>query len=130
MTGEEHGSGRRPFTLKSSRDFLEDIVAEARFLLDQSLGLSLEDFLADEVRKRAFARSLEIIGEAVKGLPNDVILRHPEVPWRRIMGMRDRLIHGYFAVDYALVHDVVISKIPDLHVSASKILIEDELTTE
>jgi uncharacterized protein with HEPN domain len=62
--------------LKSSREFLEDIVAEARFLIDQSLGLSLEDFLADEVKKRAFARSLEIIGEAVKGLSNDLVLRH------------------------------------------------------
>ena len=116
--------------MKSSRDFLEDIVAEARFLLDQSSGLSLEDFLADEVKKRAFARSLEIIGEAVKGLPNDVVLRHPEVPWRRIVGMRDRLIHGYFAVDYTLVHDVVISKIPNLHASVAKILIEDESTTK
>jgi uncharacterized protein with HEPN domain len=116
--------------LKSSRDFLEDIVAEARFLIDQSSGLSLEDFLADEVKKRAFVRSLEIIGEAVKGLPNDVVLRNPQVPWRRIMGMRDRLIHAYFAVDYALVHDVVISKIPDLHASVAKILIEDESTIE
>ena len=116
--------------MKSRPDLLEDIVAEARFLLDQSSGLSLEDFLADEVKKRAFARSLEIIGETVKGLPNDVVLRHPEVPWRRIVGMRDRLIHGYFAVDYALVHDVVISKIPDLHASVAKILIEDESTTK
>ena len=50
----------------------------------------------------------------MKGLPNDLVIKHPELPWRRMAGMRDRLIHGYFAVDYALVWDVAIHHIPSL----------------
>ena len=57
--------------------------------------------------RRAFVRSLEIIGEAVKNLPEEFRASHPEVEWRPIAQMRDRLIHGYYGVDYQLVWDVV-----------------------
>ena len=61
---------------------------------------------ADETPWRAFVRSLEVIGEAVKSLPEEFLESHPEVDWRPIARMRDRLIHGYFGVDYQLVWDV------------------------
>ena len=64
--------------------------------------------------RRAFVRSLEIIGEAVKNLPEEFRASHPEVEWRPIAQMRDRLIHGYFGVDYQLVWDVVRGKLPEL----------------
>jgi uncharacterized protein with HEPN domain len=88
--------------MKSARDLLEDILTECRFLDNETDGLDESVFAADEVKKRAFARSIEIIGEAVKGLPNDLVILHPNIPWRRIASMRDRLIHAYFAVDYSL----------------------------
>lgn len=100
--------------MKSTRDLLEDIRAECDYLASMTAALTIERFLADETAKRAFARSLEIIGEAVKGLPSDFVLGHPELPWRRMAGMRDRLIHGYFAVDYSLVWDVAVNHIPTL----------------
>lgn len=59
-------------------------------------------------------RSLEIIGEAVKNLPHEFRQKHPEIDWKTIAGMRDKLIHGYFGVDYELVWDVVQNKIPRL----------------
>lgn len=59
-------------------------------------------------------RSLEVIGEAVKNLPEKFRASHPEVDWRPIARMRDRLIHGYFGVDYQLVWDVVLEKLPEL----------------
>ncbi len=74
-------------------------------------GLEKETFLHDETLQRAFVRSLEIIGEAVKQLPNDLKQRYSHLDWRAMAGMRDRLIHGYFGVDYDIVWDVVINKI-------------------
>ncbi len=108
--------------MKSARDLLEDIREECRFLISQHEGLDLAGFMCDEVKKRAFARSVEIIGEAVKSLPNEIVAAHPGIPWRRMAGMRDRLIHGYFAVDYALLFDVAKSKIPDLKKQIDELL--------
>jgi uncharacterized protein with HEPN domain len=112
--------------MKSPRDFLEDILIECEFLLRRSEGLSLKSFLSDDILQRAFSRSIEIIGEAVKCLPDDLIIRYPDLQWRRIAGMCDRLIHGYFAVDYDLVFDVVKTKIPELAAIVRKMLLEHE----
>lgn len=96
------------------REYLRHIIAEAEYLLASSRNLSRENFLADETLKRAFVRSLEIIGEAAKKLPDEFRAKHPDAEWRAMAGMRDRLIHGYFGVDYELIWDVVHSKIPEL----------------
>ncbi len=87
------------------RDYLRHILVEVEYLLDQSQRLTYERFAVDETLRRAFVRSLEIIGEAVKNLPDEFRASHPEVEWRPIARMRDRLIHGYFGVDYQLVWD-------------------------
>ena len=66
-----------------------------------------ELFLRDETLKRAFVRSLEIIGEAVKQVPEVFRAKYPQVEWRKMAGTRDRLIHDYLGVDYELVWDIV-----------------------
>src|SRR6266446_3662610 len=98
----------------SMRPYLQHIHTETQYLLDRVQGLEHETFLHDETLKRAFVRSLEIIGEAVKQLPNDLKQRYSYLEWRAMAGMRDRLIHAYFGVDYDIVWDVVINKIPAL----------------
>ena len=67
-------------------------------------------------------RSLEIIGEAVKNLPEKFRVSHSEIDWRPMAQMRDRLIHGYFGVDYQLVWDVVQEKLPQLKRNIQSIL--------
>jgi uncharacterized protein with HEPN domain len=108
--------------LRPSTSYLEHILVETEYLLKTSRALSLRVFLADETLQRAFVRSLEIIGEAVKNLPDDFKANHPELDWRRMAGTRDRLIHGYFSVDFELVWDIIQTKIPTLDAGIRRIL--------
>ena len=98
----------------SARELLLHILDETSYLLTASDQLNQAEFLADPTLKRAFARSLEIIGEAVKSLPADLTDAEPQVDWRSIARMRDRLIHHYFGIDYEMVWGVVSSKAEEL----------------
>jgi len=93
-------------------EYLRHILAETEYLLDRAKGLTKEEFIRDETLKRAFVRSIEIIGEAVKQLPDDLRQGYSQVEWRAIAKMRDRLIHAYFGVDYEIVWDAVINQVP------------------
>jgi len=104
------------------RDYLRHIVAEADYLLARSAYLTFDAFTGDETLRRAFVRSLEIIGEAAKKVPSDFRAQHPNVEWRALAGMRDRLIHDYFGVDYDLVWDVVRNRVPVLRAQVVAIL--------
>jgi uncharacterized protein with HEPN domain len=67
-------------------------------------------------------RSIEVIGEAVKQIPDSVRLRYPHIEWRSIAGMRDRLIHSYFGVDYEIVWDVAANKAAQLAPDIQQVL--------
>lgn len=104
------------------RDYLRHILVEADYLMARSAGLSYRDFAADETLRRAFVRSLEIVGEATKKIPEDFRARHPQVEWSAMARMRDRLIHAYFGVDFELVWDVVRHRVPELRAQIAFIL--------
>ena len=95
-------------------DYLEDILDEmkkAEILLE---GVTYEQFEADFRINYALVRTLEIIGEAAKRLPDSVRQRYPDIPWRGMAGMRDRVVHGYDRVDLQVVWDVVKQDIPHI----------------
>lgn len=96
------------------REYLKHIQDEARYLLDDSGRIDEEQFMRDETRKRAYARSFEIIGEASKKIDSGVKEKLPEVEWKAMARMRDRLIHHYFGVDYGFVWSIVKNDIPRL----------------
>ena len=104
------------------RDFLRHILVEAEYLISQTAGLTFDAFVANPTLCRAFVRSLEIIGEATKKVPMDLRAQYPDVDWRGMAGMRDRLIHDYFGVDYELVWDVVQHRVPELRQQLESIL--------
>jgi len=103
--------------LKKSNKFLEKryhIKTEIEYLIKTSEDLSYEEFISNETLKRAFVRSIEIIGEAVKSLPNEIRSKNSNIEWNKIAGMRDKLIHQYFGVDFKIVWDVLKNFIPSL----------------
>ena len=98
----------------SPHEYLRHMLDEIDYVASQLPGRDFESFDADPTLKRAFVRSLEIIGEAAKKIPDDIKASQPEIEWRKVTGIRDRLIHGYFGVDYRIVWDVATAKLPGL----------------
>ncbi len=107
---------------RSAKSLLHDILQAAELLGQYTSGLSLEEFAENTEKQDAVARRIEIMGEAVKGLPQDLRDRNPEVPWRDIAGARDVLVHEYFRIDLDLAWDMVKGDIPQLADQIRRIL--------
>lgn len=107
---------------KQPEEYLKHILQESDYLISKSQTLTLSDLVDDETLKRAFTRSLEIIGEATKKIPGEFKQTHPEIDWKAMAGMRDRLIHDYLGVDYEIVWDVIQNELPDLKKKISELL--------
>ncbi len=99
---------------KNPTIYIGHILDEIEFIKENLESVSAAQFQNDETLKRAVVRSLEIIGEATKKLPDEFRQDHDQIPWRQMAGMRDVLIHDYFGVDYDIVWDVVTDQIPEL----------------
>lgn len=110
--------------------FLKDIVAAMDAIENFVRGMSVEEFLHDDKTSSAVVRKLEIIGEAAKHVPAHIRRKYPDIPWKEMAGMRDRLIHGYFGVDYNLVWQTIKTRIPEIKPKLMAILEELRATSE
>jgi uncharacterized protein with HEPN domain len=112
---------------RSVREYLKHIRDEISYLESESAGIDKAQFLGDETRKRAFVRSIEVIGEATKNIPEGIREEYHQIQWRAIAGMRDHLIHGYFGIDYDIVWDVLRNHIPVLAETIDTILLRKDI---
>ncbi len=108
--------------MKHNEVYLRHILDEILFLLKTTEDLNYEAFLENEMYTRAFSRSFEIIGEAVKNLSSDFRKKHNDIEWKKIAGMRDKIIHNYFSVDYTILWDAIKNKLPDVKEKIQDIL--------
>lgn len=94
--------------------YLEHILESINLIDDYTKGKTQANFLNTPQLQDAVIRRIEIIGEAVKNIPEEFKKKYPDIPWRAISGMRDVLIHEYFGIDLKLTWRVVEFKIPEL----------------
>lgn len=108
--------------MKSDIELIKHIYEEVNFILDKSALLDYDAFILDEVLKRAFLRSIEVIGEASNKLNDSFRKKYEDTNWKKLIATRNRLIHGYFIIDYEIIWDIAKNKIPVLKKEIEKIL--------
>ena len=111
---------------RSHQDYLRDIVRETQLIEQFIAGVDFDSFAANAEKVRAVLHSLLIVGEAVKALPSSVRRRYPDVPWRDIAGMRDKLIHAYFGLNLRRVWATAQEDVPMLRAAVERILQADD----
>lgn len=102
--------------------YLKDILSAIDSIDSFVARMDLETFQADDKTSSAVVQKLEVIGEAAKQIPEEIRQKHSDIPWREMAGMRDKLIHFYFGIDYQLVWKTIQERLPQIRPVIQKIL--------
>ena len=106
--------------------YIQDIIDAMSAIESFVEGMEFEEFVEDDKTSSAVIRKFEIMGEAVKNIPDDIKQKYPEIPWKEMAGFRDKLIHFYFGIKYELVWNTIKKELPNLKSKFEKILKELE----
>jgi len=101
--------------------FIEDISDRINLIEKSTNNLSQKNFSSNQDIIDATIRRLEIIGEAVKNVPNSFREKYPEIEWKKIAGFRDVIIHGYFGINYERVWSIIKDDLPTLKLQIQKV---------
>ena len=104
------------------RDYLDDILEAMKDIESFAKGITYDEFINDKKTVFAIERGIEIIGEATKNIPMSIRNKNPEIPWKDMAGMRDRISHVYHDVDLEIVWKVIEQEIPSLKVMLSDLI--------
>jgi uncharacterized protein with HEPN domain len=108
--------------LKDDTVYLRHILDEIIFLKRISYGRTLDDLINDDYFSHAVRSAIEVIGEAATNVPERIKSENPDIPWRDMAALRNRIIHGYFRIDYSIVWNVIVSDLPDVEPKISALL--------
>jgi uncharacterized protein with HEPN domain len=107
---------------RTDREFLSDILESLRRADSYVAGMKYEEFLTDLKTQDAVIRTLEIVGEATKRLSQEVREQYTGIPWKNMAGVRDKLIHDYFGINFDIVWQIVNDELPSVAVQIREIL--------
>ena len=113
---------------RDDKTLLHDMIEAARSAVSEIEGSTVAALSADHIRALGLTKCLEITGEAAGQLSGELRQRHPEVPWGQLVGMRNRLVHAYFEIDYEQVWKALTEDLPPLIEQLQRIL-ENETKT-
>jgi uncharacterized protein with HEPN domain len=108
--------------MRDYRLYLKDILSAIESVEEFVKGMDFEQFRADDKTASAVIRKFEIIGEAAKQIPDEIRQNYPKVPWKEMAGMRDKLVHVYFGIDYRLVWQTIKERLPQVKPDIQRIL--------
>jgi uncharacterized protein with HEPN domain len=111
-------------TNRSSLLYLSEMLRSMEKIERYMAGVSYEDFIIQEQLVDAVERNIEKIGEAAAAIPDSIRDRHPDVPWKTIVGLRNKIIHHYFAVDHEVIYQIATRNIPETRGQIARILKE------
>lgn len=112
---------------REHRDYLVDILTSIQDVESFIGKMTYEDFLNNKMASNAVVRSLEVIGEATKNLPKSVCDKDISIPWKKMAGMRDKIIHEYFGVNYETVWKTAKNMLPELKDKITSLIKQEKL---
>ena len=108
---------------KRDAELLVEDMLEALRKIDLYIGgMDHSAFLRDEKTIDAVVRNLEVLGEAARQIPDDYVISHSHVPWRKISGLRNRIVHDYFGLDLEIIWQILKNDLPPLKTSLEKLV--------
>ena len=106
---------RMTIVSKGDDQIIEQVIKQLRRLIEviKVIDLTQTDFVEREMVIDAVIRNLEVIGEAATNIPEAIRIQYPAIPWKRMIGLRNIVIHGYFGIDLGIIWEIITRNLPD-----------------